>query len=86
MQVCAFFIAQNYLAAVLDVQLEVTPVLGLLGDKKGVPLNVSVRHHVSQTPPDMTCGGGCLWYIAIASSRTGCCELGGLDAQELLPI
>lgn len=73
MQVCALFKAQNYLAAVLGVQLEVTQALGLLGHKKGVPLNVSDRHHVSQTPPDTTSSGGCLWYMATASLGTGCC-------------
>lgn len=86
MQICALFKAQNSPAAALGVQLEVTQVLGLLGHKKGVPLNVSDRHHAFQTPPGMTCAGGCLWYVATASSGTGCCGFGSLDAQELLPI
>lgn len=86
MQVCALFKAKNYLAAALGVQLEVTQALGLLGRKNGVPPNVSDRHHASRTPPDVTCGRGCLWHMSIASSRTGCCGFGGLDAQELLPI
>lgn len=67
--------------------MEVTQALSnlwLLGHNKG--LNVSDRHCMSQTQPDVTCGGGCLWYMATEFLETGCCGFGGLDAQELLLI
>lgn len=47
MQLYDLFKAQNYLAAVLAIRWEITHMLGLLGHKKGVPVNVSDRYPVS---------------------------------------
>lgn len=49
MQLYDLFKAQYYLSAVLAVQWVIMHMLGLLGSKKGLPLNVSesVRPHLT---------------------------------------